>query len=74
MRKLKAAGAEEIAALPGFGPRTAASVLSALHGSATEDVTGNVGENVGENVTEPATGPVNGEAAAAAEGHEVSAS
>ncbi len=74
VRKLKAAGAEEIAALPGFGPRTAASVLSALHGSATEDVTGNVGENVGGNVTEPATGPVNGEAAAAAEGHEVSAS
>ena len=30
VRKLKAAGVEEIAALPGFGPRTAAAVLDAL--------------------------------------------
>ncbi|MGE3286760.1 MAG: excinuclease ABC subunit UvrC [Pseudonocardia sp.] len=31
VRKLKAAGVEEIAALPGFGPRTAAAVHAALH-------------------------------------------
>ena len=35
-----AAGADEIAALPGFGPRTAAAVLAALHGDgAPEQVT-----------------------------------
>jgi excinuclease ABC subunit C len=32
LRKIKAAGVDEIAALPGFGPRTAAAVLAALHG------------------------------------------
>ncbi|MDN5749486.1 MAG: helix-hairpin-helix domain-containing protein, partial [Pseudonocardia sp.] len=32
VRKLKAAPADEIAALPGFGPRTAAAVLAALNG------------------------------------------
>lgn len=32
VRKLKAAGVDEIAALPGFGPRTAAAVLAALTG------------------------------------------
>jgi excinuclease ABC subunit C len=32
LRKIKAAGVDEIAALPGFGPRTAAAVLDALHG------------------------------------------
>lgn len=32
VRKLKAAGVDEIAALPGFGPRTAAAVHAALHG------------------------------------------
>jgi excinuclease ABC subunit C len=32
VRKIKAAGVDEIAALPGFGPRTAAAVLAALHG------------------------------------------
>jgi excinuclease ABC subunit C len=32
VRKLRAAAADEIAALPGFGPRTAAAVLAALHG------------------------------------------
>jgi excinuclease ABC subunit C len=31
VRKLKAAGVDEIAALPGFGPRTAAAVHAALH-------------------------------------------
>ncbi len=36
VRKLKAAGVEEIAALPGFGPRTAAAVLEALGASATD--------------------------------------
>jgi excinuclease ABC subunit C len=32
VRKLRAADVEEIAALPGFGRRTAAMVLAALHG------------------------------------------
>jgi excinuclease ABC subunit C len=32
VRKLKAAGVEEIAALPGFGERTAAAVVAALNG------------------------------------------
>jgi excinuclease ABC subunit C len=32
LRKLKSADADAIAALPGFGPRTAAAVLAALHG------------------------------------------
>jgi excinuclease ABC subunit C len=35
VRKLKAAGVAEIAALPGFGERTAAAVLAALNGEAT---------------------------------------
>ena len=37
VRKLRAAGVDEIAALPGFGPRTAAAVLAALHGPAPDD-------------------------------------
>ena len=32
MRKLKAASVDDIAALPGFGRRTAAAVLTALNG------------------------------------------
>jgi excinuclease ABC subunit C len=36
VRRLKAARAEEIAALPGFGPRTAAAVLAALGAQATD--------------------------------------
>jgi excinuclease ABC subunit C len=32
VRKLRAAGVDEIAALPGFGPRTAQAVLAALNG------------------------------------------
>jgi excinuclease ABC subunit C len=35
VRKLRAAGVDEIAALPGFGRRTAVAVLSALHGPAS---------------------------------------
>ena len=35
VRKLRAAGVDEIAALPGFGPRTAAAVLEALNGAAS---------------------------------------
>lgn len=35
LRKLKAADVDEIAALPGFGPRTAAAVHTALAGEAT---------------------------------------
>jgi excinuclease ABC subunit C len=35
VRKLKAADVAEIAALPGFGERTAAAVLAALNGEAT---------------------------------------
>jgi excinuclease ABC subunit C len=34
VRKLQAAGVDEIAAVPGFGRRTAVAVLTALHGSA----------------------------------------
>ena len=34
VRKLRAAGVDEIAAVPGFGRRTAVAVLTALHGSA----------------------------------------
>ncbi len=37
VRKLRAAGVDEIAAVPGFGRRTAVAVLTALHGSATAD-------------------------------------
>jgi excinuclease ABC subunit C len=37
VRKLRAAGVDEIAALPGFGRRTAAAVLAALHGDTTDD-------------------------------------
>jgi excinuclease ABC subunit C len=36
VRKLRAADVDEIAALPGFGARTAAAVLAALHGPAGE--------------------------------------
>jgi len=36
VRKLKAAGVDEIAALPGFGPRTAAAVHAALNASQGE--------------------------------------
>ncbi|MBC8091292.1 MAG: excinuclease ABC subunit C, partial [Pseudonocardia sp.] len=35
VRKLKAAGVDEIAALPGFGQRTAAAVVAALNGGTT---------------------------------------
>ena len=35
VRKLRAADVDEIAALPGFGRRTATAVLAALHGSGT---------------------------------------
>jgi len=34
VRKLRAAGVDEIAAVPGFVRRTAVAVLTALHGSA----------------------------------------
>ncbi|GJF04877.1 excinuclease ABC subunit UvrC [Pseudonocardia sp. D17] len=34
VRKLRAAGVDEIAAVPGFGRRTAAAVVAALHGEA----------------------------------------
>ena len=37
VRKLRAAGVDEIAALPGFGRRTAVAVLSALHGPDPND-------------------------------------
>ena len=40
VRKLRAADVDEIAALPGFGPRTAAAVLAALHGRRGRDRTG----------------------------------
>ncbi|MDX6228103.1 MAG: excinuclease subunit, partial [Frankiales bacterium] len=33
LKRLRAAGAEEIAALPGFGPRTATAVVAALRGT-----------------------------------------
>jgi excinuclease ABC subunit C len=36
VRKLRAAGVDEIAALPGFGRRTAVAVLTALHGAGGE--------------------------------------
>jgi excinuclease ABC subunit C len=39
VRKLRAAGVDEIAALPGFGRRTATAVLAALHGD-TADAAG----------------------------------
>jgi excinuclease ABC subunit C len=39
VRKLKAAQVDEIAALPGFGPRTAAAVLAALNGADAAPVT-----------------------------------
>ena len=38
VRKLRAAGVDEIAALPGFGRRTAVAVLTALHGPARRSV------------------------------------
>ena len=38
VRKLRAAGVDEIAALPGFGRRTAVAVLSALHGPARRTI------------------------------------
>ena len=34
VRKLRSADVDEIAALPGFGPRTASAVLTALNGAA----------------------------------------
>jgi excinuclease ABC subunit C len=37
VRKLRAADVDEIAALPGFGRRTATAVLAALHGTAEPD-------------------------------------
>ena len=37
VRKLRAAGVDEIAALPGFGHRTAVAVLTALHGPTPEE-------------------------------------
>ncbi|WP_433272462.1 excinuclease ABC subunit UvrC [Pseudonocardia xinjiangensis] len=40
LRKLKAADADDIAALPGFGQRTAAAVLAALHAADPADPSG----------------------------------
>jgi excinuclease ABC subunit C len=40
VRKLRAAAVSEIAALPGFGQRTAESVYAALHAGAAEDASG----------------------------------
>jgi excinuclease ABC subunit C len=37
VRKLRAAGVDEIAALPGFGRRTAAAVIAALNGETTAE-------------------------------------
>jgi excinuclease ABC subunit C len=37
LRKIKAAGVDEIAALPGFGPRTAAAVLAVQRGEPTTE-------------------------------------
>ena len=47
VRKLRAADVDEIAAVPGFGRRTAVAVLTALHGSAGDpanDTPGTEGE------------------------------
>jgi excinuclease ABC subunit C len=52
VRKLRAAGVDEIAALPGFGRRTAVAVLSALHGPAPNDPSTDGPDPVG---TGPAT-------------------
>jgi excinuclease ABC subunit C len=66
LRKLRAAGVDEIAALPGFGPRTAAAVLAALTGDAGREtggadvgaaVNGDVGTAVGTAAGDPAPGP-----------------
>jgi len=46
VRKLQAAGVDEIAAVPGFGRRTAVAVLTALHGSAGAPDTSGTEENV----------------------------
>ncbi|WP_028922996.1 excinuclease ABC subunit UvrC [Pseudonocardia acaciae] len=40
LRKLKAADADEIAAVPGMGPRTAAAVVAALRGDQPSDTSG----------------------------------
>ncbi len=46
LRKIKAAGVDEIAALPGFGPRTAAAVLAALGGEPTTEESASAGQGV----------------------------
>ena len=52
VRKLRAAGVDEIAALPGFGRRTAVAVLTALHGPGTD---GPVPATSGPATSRPAT-------------------
>jgi len=52
VRKLRAAGVDEIAALPGFGRRTAVAVLAALHGPAPG---GSSPDGRGTDTAEPAT-------------------
>jgi len=52
VRKLRAAGVDEIAALPGFGRRTAVAVLTALHGPAPG---GSSPDGRGTDTAEPAT-------------------
>jgi excinuclease ABC subunit C len=47
VRKLRAADVDEIAALPGFGARTAAAVLAALHGRAVDTDGGTGGDTDG---------------------------
>jgi excinuclease ABC subunit C len=53
VRKLRAADVEEIAALPGFGRRTAASVLAALHGPVGGDTGGDAAGAVDGDTADP---------------------
>jgi excinuclease ABC subunit C len=53
LKRLRAAGAEEIAALPGFGPRTAAAVVTALRGTTATPA---IDPTTGEIIEDAATG------------------
>jgi excinuclease ABC subunit C len=66
VRRLRAAGVDEIAALPGFGARTAAAVRAALHGGADAPVPDGGADAPGAGAAPAAAGSAAGPATAAA--------
>src|SRR5262249_54855355 len=61
VKKLAAASVEEIASVPGVGPRTAAAILTALSGEATDGRTTDNGQGGDTEGREPPAGRCQGD-------------